>query len=91
MTAIERTAYPRFKSSFTPDELEHFYQPTDAEISFVYRQAKSEKQRLALMILLKGFQKLGRLPQTKDVPLTVKKYVAEQIGLSWTTHSNYLE
>ena len=83
MTAIERTAYPRFKSSFTPEELEHFYQPTEAETSFVFQRVKSEKQQLTLMVLLKGFQKLGRLPQTKDIPKIVKRYIAEQMGLTW--------
>ena len=36
MTAIERTAYPRFKQSLTQRELEEFYAPTEAEVVFVH-------------------------------------------------------
>jgi hypothetical protein len=45
MTAIERTAYPRFKQSLTQDELEEFYVPTEAEVVFVH-QAASGKLRV---------------------------------------------
>ena len=59
MTTIERTAYPRFKSSFTQDELERFYNPTESDTAFVENRATDETQPLAMMILLKAFQKLG--------------------------------
>ena len=62
MTTIERTAYPRFKIAFTQDELEHFYNPTESDRVFVENRAQDEAQPLAIMILLKAFQKLGYLP-----------------------------
>ena len=72
MTAIERTAYPRFRSSLTQEELETYYTLTESEIDFVQSKASGETQRLALALLLKAFQKLGYLPHLGNVP--------EQIG-----------
>lgn len=83
MTTIERTAYPRFKSSFTQDELEHFYQPTESDAAFVENRATDETQQLAMMILLKAFQKLGYLPKLDDVPVSVGKYIAKQMQRPW--------
>jgi hypothetical protein len=51
MTTIERSAYPRFKSAFTQDELEHFYNPTESDAAFIENRA--ETQKLAMMILLR--------------------------------------
>ena len=67
MTTIERTAYPRFKSSFTLDELAHFYNPTEADVAFVENVAADEGQQLAMMILLKAFQKLGNLQRVRII------------------------
>ena len=47
MAAIERTAYPRFKHSFTQDELDEFYTPTEAEVTFVIQAATGKPQQLA--------------------------------------------
>jgi len=79
MTTIERTAYPRFKHSFTQDELEHFYNPTEADVAFVENIATDEAQQLVMMVLLKAFQKLGRLPKLSDVPVSVGKHIAKQM------------
>lgn len=73
MASIERTAYPRFRKVLTESELDEFYTPMEAEISFVNRAASGKSQQLALMILLKSFQKLGYLPRLNHVP--------EQIGV----------
>lgn len=83
MTTIERTAYPRFKSSFTQDELARFYNPTEADVTFVEDVATDEAQQLAMIILLKAFQKLGRLPKLSDVPIPVGKYIAGQMKRPW--------
>lgn len=66
MTAIERTAYPRFKTTLTEQELDEFYTLTDEEKAMVHRKAAGQKQQLPLAILLKGFQKLGYLPRVND-------------------------
>ena len=83
MTAIERTAYPRFKHSFTEDELAQFYTPTEADLAFVENLADDEAQGLKMMLLLKAFQKLGRLPKLGDVPTPIGKHIAEQMQIPW--------
>ncbi len=59
MTAIERTAYPRFKSQPTAQELAALYTPTRAEIEFVQAQVRSKSRLLSLMVMLKSFQRVG--------------------------------
>ena len=83
MTAIERTAYPRFKHSFTEDELAQFYTPAEADLAFVENLADDEAQGLTMMLLLKAFQKLGRLPKLGDVPTPIGKHIAEQMQIPW--------
>ncbi len=80
MTAIERTAYPRFKQSFTKQELATFYTPTEEDIAFVNETASGQLQRLAFMTLLKSFQKLGYLPQWNQIPEIVKDHIAFHAG-----------
>ena len=83
MTAIERTAYPHFKHSFTEDELAQFYSPTEADLAFVENLADDEAQGWTMMLLLKAFQKLGRLPKLSDVPTPVSKHIAGQMQIPW--------
>jgi TnpA family transposase len=80
MAAIERTAYPRFKQSLTQPELAEFYTPTEAEVTFVNQAATGKQQQLALMILLKSFQKLGYLPQLSQVPEPIQTHIAQSLG-----------
>ncbi len=76
MTAIERTAYPRFKKTPTQAELDEFYTPTEEEISFVNKAASGQSPQLSLAILLKSFQKLGYLPKLSQVPKQIQQHVA---------------
>jgi TnpA family transposase len=79
MTAIERTAYPRFRSSLTHEELETYYTLTESEIGFVQTKASGETQQLTLALFLKAFQKLGYLPRLTDVPEQIRQYIAQQL------------
>jgi TnpA family transposase len=80
MAAIERTAYPRFKQALTQSELDEFYTPTEGEVAFVHQTAAGRTQQLALMILLKSFQKLGYLPRLSQVPGQVQVHIAQSLG-----------
>lgn len=80
MASIERTAYPRFRKSLTGSELDDFYTPTAAEVDFVNKTASGQAQRLALMVLLKSFQKLGYLPRLSRVPEQIQKHIAQEMG-----------
>jgi len=81
VAAIERTAYPRFKQTFTQQELADFYTLTEAESDFIRGKASGQKPQLSLAILLKAFQKLGYLPQINDVPSQVRQHMATQLSL----------
>lgn len=81
MTAIERTAYPRFKQTFTEQELAEFYTLTNEEKKLVRTKASGKRQQLALAILLKGYQKLGYLPRVDEVPKQIRHHIAEQLTL----------
>jgi hypothetical protein len=52
MTAIERTAYPRFTRAPSVKELREIYTPTPGDIAFVATRARGPSQKFALMILL---------------------------------------
>ncbi len=81
MTAITRTAYPRFGQQYTRQELTEFFTPTQEEIDFTRQvtPANDLTQQLPLMILLKSFQKLGYLPFVDDVPIQVQEFVAAKL------------
>jgi hypothetical protein len=72
MASIERTAYPRFKSSLTANELHTLYHPTDEELNFVTRHARGAVQQLTLLTLLKCQQNLGYAPSLSNVPEQIR-------------------
>jgi hypothetical protein len=81
MAAIERTAYPRFKSSLTSNELHALYCPTDKELEFISTHARGETQQLTLLTLLKCQQHLGYLPALTEVPEQIRTYLCQQLHL----------
>src|SRR5262249_6848010 len=81
MASIERTAYPRFKSSLTATELHALYCPTDDERAFIMTHARGESQQLTLLTLLKCQQHLGYLPALADVPEQICTYLCQQLHL----------
>jgi hypothetical protein len=50
MTAIERTAYPRFTRAPSVKELRDIYTPTPGDGAFVATKARGSSQKFALMI-----------------------------------------
>jgi len=76
LASIDRTAYPRFKRHPSAAELRELYTPTDAELAWATATtAKRPASTLALLVLLKGFQRLGYLPRLADVPPMVVAHV----------------
>ncbi len=82
MASIERTAYPRFKSALSPQELRTLYEPTDAEREFTRAHARGDAGHLTLLALLKSHQYLGYLPQVDEIPQQIHHYLCQQLGLS---------
>ena len=68
MTAIERTTYPYFARAPQPKELLTLYTPTPEDVAFVSTTARGPRQKFALMILLKVFQKLEYFPAPQQIP-----------------------
>ncbi len=81
MTAIDRTAYPRFKEPYTNLELRNLYTPTPEEIIFVHDAVNSDSQKLTLLILLKCCQSLGYIPRLKTISAQVVEHVQAAAGL----------
>jgi len=85
MASIERTAYPRFKSALSPQELQALYEPTDAERKFIRTHARGDAGQLTLLGLLKSHQYLGYLPDVDDIPLQIHHYLRQQLNLPCET------
>lgn len=89
MASIERTAYPRFKRHYTPNELSEIYTPTRTEIAFALKVTNGEENYGNVLVLLKVFQRLGYFPKITDIPLAVINHVRatlnlrESMGLSY--------
>jgi hypothetical protein len=81
MTAIERTAYPRFKEPLSRRELETLYIPGQGELDFVQSTARWPTHRLALLVLLKSFQNLGYFPVPGAVPGFIVGYLHAALEL----------
>ena len=60
MTAIERTAYPRFKRVLSAKDLEEVYTPTPQERFLALRSTKGTVAEVGFLVLLKTYQRLGR-------------------------------
>jgi TnpA family transposase len=75
MTAIERTAYPRFKEPLSRRELEDLYTLLPEEKTFVDLTARGSEQQLALAVLLKTFQSQGHFPALNEVPAFIIQYI----------------
>src|SRR5579871_6984655 len=75
MTAIERTAYPRFKRSFTAKELEEVYTPTPEERFLAHRSTKGLIAEAGFLVLLKTHQRLGRFIPLAEVPSSILDHI----------------
>jgi len=81
MTAIERTAYPRFKykRGFSKKELENLYAPTNEEIEFIEQKANGSKNQFHLLLFLKSFQVLGYFVSISKIPKSVRDHIATKL------------
>jgi hypothetical protein len=89
MTAIERTAYPRFKRHPAPRELDTLYTPTPAELTWAAATARDALHRLHLLLWLKSFQRLGYFPRLTEIPLSVVTHLRACLHLDATVQPGY--
>ncbi|ODU40551.1 MAG: transposase [Lysobacteraceae bacterium SCN 69-123] len=81
MTTLHETAYPRLKPDPTAKELQDIYTPTVAELQCVRGITTGPATRLALLLHLKLFQRLGYFTMLADVPERIVQHVARAIGM----------
>jgi hypothetical protein len=81
VTALERTAYPRFKRRPSAKELAEVYTPTTEDLAFVRGIARGAAPTLTAMVLLKSFERLGYLPRLQDVPFAVIGHIRSSLRL----------
>ncbi|WP_331754319.1 Tn3 family transposase (plasmid) [Streptomyces sp. NBC_00012] len=81
MTSNEPTAYPRFKRLITAHELYLFFSPTRDELAWVSDATDCDEHLLALLLMLKSYQRMGCFPKLEDVPEQVVEFVRRQVEL----------
>ncbi|WP_344374703.1 Tn3 family transposase [Streptomyces mauvecolor] len=81
MTSIERTAYPRFKRLITAHELHLFFSPTRDELQWASDATDCDEHLLALLLMLKSYQRMGCFPKLEVVPDMVVDFVRRQVEL----------
>lgn len=81
MTSIERTAYPRFKRYYTPNELKQIWTPTIEEKKWGLSHTSGENNYTNLIVLLKVFQRLGYLPLINDIPHQITEHIKKELSL----------
>ena len=81
--------YPRFKATYTHDELvEHFLLRADERA--LVDSCRGEANRHGVAVLLKAVQYLGYFPDTLEhVPAAVRVFIAHQLQLLWDHTATY--
>jgi Domain of unknown function (DUF4158) len=82
VSSVQDTAYPRFKSNITPQELSAIYTPTPEEQILAQRVTKGNVLNLGFLTLLKSFQRLGYSIPISAVPPAIIQHIAGIIGTS---------
>ncbi len=84
MAAIHETAYPRIKPNLSHKEQKEIFTPTTEELLLLDSKTKKSLpiSRLGFMVVLKCYQYLGRLIKVQKINVSIKKYIAEKIGVT---------
>jgi hypothetical protein len=80
MTTLHETAYPSLKPDPTPRELAELYTPTEDEQRLAAGIGKRALPRMAALIHLKVFQRLGYFIPLAEVPPAIREHIAQQAG-----------
>ncbi len=85
MPVITDTTYPRLPADPGAAELDAFT-PDAAEFAFVRQRTRHPGPRLALLVLLKTFQRLGYFVRLADVPAAIIGHIAAFASLDAAVH-----
>ena len=81
MPTVHETVYPRLKSAPTRRDLVDLYTPTEGELQLAERSSKGEPARLAFLVLLKTFQRLGYFVALRDLPRGIVEHIGHDRGM----------
>ena len=81
MTTLDETAYPSLRPDPTPRELAELYTPTEDEKRLAAGIGKRALLRMAALIHLKVFQRLGYFIPLAEVPPLIREHIALQAGV----------
>ena len=82
MPTLADTAYPRLRTSPDDAELAGAFTPSAAELVFAAKRTRQPGPRLALLVMLKTFQRLGYFVQPGEVPPATVAHIAAAAGLT---------
>ena len=82
MTTLHETAYPSLKPDPTARELAELYTPTEDERVVIAGIGKRALPRVAALLHLKVFQRLGYFIPLSDVPQAIRDHVAQHAGIT---------
>ena len=89
MTWIERTAYPRLSRTVSARDLDEVFTPTADELLWAQVRTASDQHFLALVVLLKCYQRLGYFPRLEQVPVEVVGHVGRAAELRASVEPRY--
>ena len=75
MSSLNETAYPRFKLYLNEKDLNDVYTPTRQEKSFAQKKTQNNLNRLAFLIHLKVFQKMGFFLKIENIPQKIINHI----------------
>ena len=80
MISASDTAYPLLPASPTSRELADVYTPDLFELKFAEERTREAGPRVALLVLLKTFRRLGYFVKFADVPASIIRHIAHAAG-----------
>jgi TnpA family transposase len=87
LPSIHDTAYPRLKSSLSEKELKELFTPTAEEFDLAHSVGHNTAMRIAFLVLLKTFQRLGYFLPLHKAP----RQIAEHISMIYGVHYEAME
>jgi TnpA family transposase len=82
MASLHESAYPRLKPDPTSKELHAIYTPTAVELAFAAESVRRPIARLALIIQMKLFQRLGYFLPLAETPDQIRDHIAKACGFA---------
>jgi hypothetical protein len=80
MASLERTVYPKLPTNLSSKDLHQSYSPSESELAWLSRTAKSPALTIGLAVLLKAFQQLHYFPALEETSPEIINHVRSCLG-----------